>query len=283
MRSSTCGWSGWTWPRPRPSSPPTAGKPPPYRAAVALHNRTGGNPFFLEELLRDRRRPRARSCDKPLPWSLAETLRRQVEHLDPAQQRLVEAAAVLGYRIPFDLLAAVTGRDEADLIWALRELVAQGVLVETGEDEFAFRHALVREAIGERLLGRERRRLHEAALDALLATGDADWALVAEARPRCRSLRRHARRRPRAAAPRTCAMGSAFQALQLAEMGLDEAPDDTGLLAAAARGGLAGRPARRRRRRTPGSWQAGAPAPDERVRRAAPADPHRLGSAGSTT
>jgi predicted ATPase len=28
------------------------GRPPPYRAAVSLHNRTGGNPFFLEELLR---------------------------------------------------------------------------------------------------------------------------------------------------------------------------------------------------------------------------------------
>jgi len=28
------------------------GQPPPYRAAVSLHNRTGGNPFFLEELLR---------------------------------------------------------------------------------------------------------------------------------------------------------------------------------------------------------------------------------------
>ena len=31
---------------------------------------------------------------------------------------------MLGYRIPFDLLAAVTGTGEADLIWALRELVA---------------------------------------------------------------------------------------------------------------------------------------------------------------
>ena len=238
------------------------GKAPSYRAAVALHNRTGGNPFFLEELLRaggdiDK------MCEQPLPWSLAETLRRQVEHLEPAHQRLVEAAAVLGYRIPFDLLASVTGTAESDLIWALRELVKQGVLVETGEDEFAFRHALVREAIGERLLGRERRRLHEAALTALLATGDADWALVAK----------HARGAGRYddmldAARRGCAtylaIGSAFQALQLAETGLDEAADDEELLAAAARAawlaGLlddAGRYARR--------WQAVAATPEEAV------------------
>ena len=214
-------------------------KPPPYRAAVALHNRTGGNPFFLEELLRDGD-DLERLCEKPLPWSLAETLRRQVEHLDPAQQRLVEAASVLGYRIPFDLLAAVTQRDEADLIWALRELVAQGVLVETGEDEFAFRHALVREAMGERLLGRERRRLHEAALEALLASGDADWALVTK----------HARgagrfddmlRAASAGSAAYLRMGSAFQSLQLAETGLEECPDDTSLLATAAEAGwLAG-------------------------------------------
>ena len=210
----------------------TAGKPPPYRAAVALHDRTGGNPFFLEELLRTDEDIDT-LWDKPLPWSLAETLRRQVEHLEPAQQRLVEAAAVLGYRVPFDLLASVTGRDESDLIWALRELVAQGVFVETGEDEFAFRHALVREAIGERLLGRERRRLHEAAHTALLGAGNADWALVAK----------HARGAGRYDDMLTAvrlgtaaylAIGSAFQALELAEMGLHEAPDDPELLAAAA-------------------------------------------------
>ena len=69
---------------------------------------------------------------------------------------------MLGYRVPFDLLASVTGRDESDLIWPARPRRA-GCVRGDREDEFAFRHALVREAIGERLLGRERRRLHEAA------------------------------------------------------------------------------------------------------------------------
>ena len=82
------------------------GRPPPYRAAVSLHNRTGGNPFFLEELLRDMSRDDLEElCERPLPWSLAEALRRQVEDLEPTHQRLVEAAAVLGNRVPFDLLA----------------------------------------------------------------------------------------------------------------------------------------------------------------------------------
>jgi DNA-binding CsgD family transcriptional regulator len=217
------------------------GKIPPYRAAVSLHHRTGGNPFFLEELLRDGGDPDALG-EKPLPWSLAETLRRQVEHLPADQQRLVEAASVLGNRIPFDVLAAIARRDEADLIWALRDLVDHGVLIETGEDEFAFRHALVREAVGERLLGRERRRLHEAALEALLAQSEVDWALVAKhawGAGRYEDVLRAAR----AGSAAYLRMGSAFQALQLAETGLEELPDDTELLAAAAEAGwLAGLP-----------------------------------------
>ncbi|MGX6605257.1 ATP-binding protein [Micromonosporaceae bacterium Da 78-11] len=220
------------------------GAPAPLRAATALHHRTGGNPFFLEELLRALPGYDVQALvEQPLPWSLADVLRRQVDDLEAVSHRIVEAAAVLGHRIPFDLLADVTGAGEDELIAVLRDLVTRGVLIESGEDEFAFRHALVREAIADQMLGRQRRRLHEAALEVLLRKGSAsspvrdgawDPAMVAH----------HARGAGRyddmiAAARRGAALylsiGSAYQALQLAEMGLDEVPDDTGLLASAAR------------------------------------------------
>ncbi len=211
------------------------GAPAPLRAATALHHRTGGNPFFLEELLRALPGYDVEALvEQPLPWSLADVLRRQVEDLEPLSHRIVEAATVLGHRIPFDLLAEVTGTGEDELIAVLRDLVTRGVLVESGEDEFAFRHALVREAIADQMLGRQRRRLHETALDVLLSGGSSDPAMVAH----------HARGAGRyddmiAAARRGAALylsiGSAYQALQLAETGLDEVPDDTELLAAAAR------------------------------------------------
>ncbi|GAA5194915.1 helix-turn-helix transcriptional regulator [Rugosimonospora acidiphila] len=214
------------------------GRPAPFRVVAALHQRTGGNPFFLEELVRGHADEDLDTlCERPLPWSLAEVLRGQVEDLDPRCRRVVEAAAILGYRVPFDLLAGVTGTGEEELIGVLRELVARGVLTESGEDEFSFRHALVREALAEPMLGRQRRRLHEAALDALLAAPDAvraDPAMVAY----------HAHRAGRyddlvAAARRGAALylsiGSAYQALQLAELGLEEVGDDAELLGAAAR------------------------------------------------
>src|SRR6266508_3899732 len=241
------------------------GSTPSYRAAVALHKRTGGNPFFLEELLK------AGGDDldldklwqSPLPWSLAEALRQQVDDLDPALRRIVEAAAVLGRKVPFDLLAAVTRVPEDDLIAVLRELVERGLLIELGEDEFGFRHALTREAIADQMLGRQRRRLHELALENLLASGSTDMALVAH----------HAKGAGRyddlvAAARRGCesylAIGSAYQALVLAEDGLCEVPEDLELLAGAARGawlaGLTDDATRYAQR-----WRAAARTPDERA------------------
>jgi DNA-binding CsgD family transcriptional regulator len=211
------------------------GAPAPLRAATTLHHRTGGNPFFLEELLRALpANDVAALVEQPLPWSLAEVLRRQVDDLDPVSHRIVETATVLGHRIPFDLLAEVTGAGEDELIAVLRDLVTRGVLVESGEDEFAFRHALVREAIADQMLGRQRRRLHEAALDVLLRGGGSDPAMVAH------HARGAGRYEDMIAAARSGAavylsIGSAYQALQLAEMGLDEVPDDTELLSAAAR------------------------------------------------
>ncbi len=211
------------------------GRPVPYRAAMELHQRTGGNPFFLEELLRGCvGEDLAALVEQPLPWSLAEVLRRQLGELDPTARRIAEAAAVLGQRVPFDLLATVTGEGEEELIGVLRELVARGVLTESEDDAFSFRHALLREALTASMLGRQRRRLHEAALDALLAGGEADPALVAHhawAAGRYDDMVAAARRGTES----YLAIGSAYQALQLAEMGLDEVGDDLQLLAGAAR------------------------------------------------
>jgi DNA-binding CsgD family transcriptional regulator len=212
-----------------------AGQPVSYRTAAALYHRTGGNPFFVEELLRGAGGADLDAlCEQPLPWSLAEVLCRQVDDLDPTGKRIVEAAAVLGHRVPFDLLAAVTGGSEDELIRVLRELVTRGVLVESGEDELSFRHALVREALTGQMLGRQRRRLHEAALDALLAAGDADPAMVAlhaGAAGRYPEMVAAARR----GTGRYLSIGSAYQALRLAELGLAEVGDDVELLAGAAR------------------------------------------------
>jgi DNA-binding NarL/FixJ family response regulator len=211
------------------------GNPVPYQVAEALHRRTGGNPFFLEELVVTAGRvDPARLAALPLPWNLSEAVLRRLDDLAPDQRRVVDAAAILGRRISFDLLAAVTGSGEDELIAILRHLVAENVMVEEEPDLFAFRHALTREAIGGRLLGRERRRLHEKALAALQETGDGDWAAIAwhaQGAGRYDELVEAAR----TGAWSYLQQGSTAEALRLAETGLSEADHDLKLLAAASK------------------------------------------------
>ena len=211
------------------------GSRPSHRVVEALTARSGGNPFFLEELLLASGGVALEDLGAaPLPWNLAEAVHNQVDELDAGSRSVVETAAVLGRRVTFDVLAAVTGLDEATLIAVLRDLISRGLLIELEPDVFGFRHDLTREAIQQRLLGREHRRIHQAALDALVAADSHSFATMA----------RHAQGAGRAdemvdlarrGSVRYLAIGSTFQALELAELGLTEAPDDPQLRASAAR------------------------------------------------
>jgi DNA-binding NarL/FixJ family response regulator len=207
----------------------------PSSVVDTLFNRTGGNPFFLEELLiAGGDADPEQLCAQPLPWSLDEVVQRQLDGLSPEERRVVEAAAVLGRRASFDVLASMTGTSEDELIARLRGLIDRGLLLEEDDDEFSFRHALVRDAVERQLLGRERRRLHATALEAGKQLGSTDLAQLA----------RHAAgagqydemvELAREGVTHYLGRGSSHQAMVLALEALPEAPDDPVLLEGVAR------------------------------------------------
>jgi DNA-binding CsgD family transcriptional regulator/tetratricopeptide (TPR) repeat protein len=209
------------------------GRVPPFRIIQAIHSRTGGNPFFLEELIAAAGTDNYEDLESlPMPWTVAELVQNQVDELEPDVRRLVIIAAVLGRRVSFDVLAAVTQYAEDELIDHLHSVVRRGLLVETEPDYFSFRHELAREAVEAGLLGRKRRRVHEAALEALEAAGSDDHAALArhaQGAGRRDDVLHHARLGVSGALAR----GASYQALQLAELGLAEDDDDAELLAAA--------------------------------------------------
>ena len=200
----------------------------------ALHRRSGGIPFVIEELMRVVG-PRAivsDLLDAELPWSLEEAVRQQVEGLDHGRRRVVEALAVYGRAASFEALLIVTEAEESDLLADLRALVGAGVVVEVSDDQFWFSHALVADAVIHQLLGRERRRLHERCFEAVRRAPVLDHASLAY---HAQGAGRHdevpaiARR----GAARYLAKGLTFSALRLAADGLAEAPNDPELLAVA--------------------------------------------------
>ncbi|GAA3031627.1 helix-turn-helix transcriptional regulator [Streptosporangium longisporum] len=124
-----------------------------------VYARSEGNPLFVEALL-------SGDGSEALPESLRDLLLASVERLPEETQELLRLAAAGGARVEHAMLAAVAGAGEAELSGLLRPAVAGNVLVVDGET-YAFRHALIREAVHHDLLPGERIRLHTRFAEAL--------------------------------------------------------------------------------------------------------------------
>jgi predicted ATPase/DNA-binding NarL/FixJ family response regulator len=121
--------------------------------------RSEGNPLFAEELL---------CCDDELPESLRDLVLARVQRLPAATQDVLRIGSAAGDRAGHALLSAVSGLTGDGLEQALRPAVAANVLV-AGSGGYAFRHALIREAMYEDLLPGERSRVHAAFAAAITA------------------------------------------------------------------------------------------------------------------
>jgi hypothetical protein len=150
--------------------------------ASRVLSETEGNPFFIEEVLRDlvedgalvRRDGRWRA-DGPLavPESVREVIGRRVERLSDTAVAVLEAAAVAGREFDVTALVAADAMPRADLLDGLEEAERAHVIRPAGSGRWAFSHALVREAVYDDLPTLRRARLHAALADALVRTGGA--------------------------------------------------------------------------------------------------------------
>lgn len=139
------------------------GAPEP-RLVEELFGRSQGNPFFAEELLAASVEGDARK----VPATVRDAVTMRVERISPATRSVVRRAAVAGTVVGHRLLAAVTELTDESLTEALREAIEHIVLVpESSGASYAFRHALLREALYEELLPHERVRLHSSLARAL--------------------------------------------------------------------------------------------------------------------
>src|SRR5690606_6476510 len=120
----------------------------------ALLDRSGGNPFYLEELLR-----LPESERDQVPPGARDVIARRLARLPRPTQDVLKAAAVARREADVDLLTALAGRPVEDVMTALEPALAAGLVTEAASG-YRFSHALVREALDAGLTRLERARLH---------------------------------------------------------------------------------------------------------------------------
>jgi class 3 adenylate cyclase/tetratricopeptide (TPR) repeat protein len=150
--------------------------------------RTGGNPFFIEELIRalaeqgvlEGSRGDYRLARPPdevrLPATVTNVLTARIDRLGEREKHVLQSAAVIGGEFPESLIARVVELPAAELSEALRSLVQAEFLYERTlypEREYAFKHPLTQEVASATQLRERRQRIH-AAVAAALAAHHAD-------------------------------------------------------------------------------------------------------------
>lgn len=143
-----------------------------------IYQRTEGNPFFVQQLLRflvergdvyqEKGRWAQRALEKiEVPESVRSVIGQRLARLREATQEILQDASVLGLTFHFEALSQLGGRTAEDLEAALDEAGSTGLVREAGTDTYAFDHTLTQQALYTELPGRRKRRLHLAAAEAL--------------------------------------------------------------------------------------------------------------------
>lgn len=136
-----------------------------------IYELTEGNPFFVEEVLKsliaaggifylDGRWDRKPLAELRIPRSVQDAVQQRTDLLSEQARRVLTLAAVAGRHFDFALLQELTRLDETQLLQLLKELIAAQLVIEESDEQFAYRHALTRQAVYAQLLGRERKTLH---------------------------------------------------------------------------------------------------------------------------
>jgi DNA-binding CsgD family transcriptional regulator len=136
------------------------------RDAGQLHSVTGGNAFFVSEVLSQP----APADGGVLPASVRDAVLARVARLDASQRELLETLSVAPDPVSPELIERLGGEPALAAAGALQ---LRGLLVREGTQSLRFRHELARRALLDSLPLQTRQKLQRRLLDVVLALGDA--------------------------------------------------------------------------------------------------------------
>jgi len=156
-----------------------------------LWERSEGNPYVVEEILKELLDSGALGSGTITPGAGAELARRvpkrvsegillRVARMPPAQVEILECAAVLGRSFSYQTLAAVARAESASVLDALQASVRNQLVEEEPEfpSRYRFRHSLTRDAIYTDIVRPRRDELHVRAAEVLAGQSIASVAVA---------------------------------------------------------------------------------------------------------
>ncbi|HET6531688.1 MAG TPA: AAA family ATPase [Actinoplanes sp.] len=132
----------------------------PRRLVELVHQRSGGVPLHVEELVNAAAQGRLSADPSYVPETLAEAIHHRFTALSQAARDTALAAAVVRRTFDLDLVTAVRGGSAPEVAAGLDELVERHFVHEEAPGWFGFRHALIRDAIEVNAPLAGRRALH---------------------------------------------------------------------------------------------------------------------------
>jgi len=147
--------------------------------AAALHEESGGNPFYLQQLARALELTTEAASAAPelslaieVPSAVAAALTEELASLSEPARLVLDGAAVAGDPFEPELAAAAAGTSEDSTMDAVDELLQFDLIRQTDVPRrFRFRHPIVRRAVYETTRGGWRLGAHERCAEALAARG----------------------------------------------------------------------------------------------------------------
>ncbi len=126
---------------------------PPHDLAAAIHDQTGGNPFFIGEVVRLMAAEGQLGEDEArrqiaIPQGVREVVGRRLDRLSDAANEALRVAAICGREFQLEVLTDVCDLPADELEAALDEAVGDRLVDRAGPPgRYSFSHALVRETL----------------------------------------------------------------------------------------------------------------------------------------
>jgi len=138
---------------------------------------TGGNPFYVVELLRTGRRSLAHLGTADVPETIRRAVEQRIGAPGSATRRVAEALAILGEPPTVEVVAAVAELATPATVAAVRRMTAEGILEHT---RLAFSHPIVRSSVYDAVPAAIRERLHHLAARVQRRFGADDTAVASQ-------------------------------------------------------------------------------------------------------